>query len=100
MFLDEYSAADTLAEIAAIDAAIAKAWARLEAAISANEEFRQNCELRRKAPPDWMIGVNTAFKKGRFDIAKNALAKGLSVDFIQDLTGLKIEDIIALQNEK
>jgi predicted transposase YdaD len=76
---------------------------RLEA-VTANEEFRQNYELRRKALSDWTTGVNTAFEKGiekeRFDIAKNALAKGLSVDVIQDLTGLEIEDIIALRREK
>ncbi|MDR1219600.1 MAG: Rpn family recombination-promoting nuclease/putative transposase [Treponema sp.] len=107
MFLDEYATPDTLAEIVKIDPAIAKAQMRLEA-VTANEEFRQNYELRRKALSDWTTGVNTAFERGvekgaekeRFEIAGSALAKGLSVDFIQDLTGLKIEDIIALQNKK
>jgi predicted transposase/invertase (TIGR01784 family) len=115
MFLDEYSTPDAVAEIVKVDPAIAKAQTRLEA-VTANEEFRQNYELRRKALSDWTTGVNTAFERGvekgiekgiekgvekeRLYIAKNALAKGLPVDVMQDLTGLKIEDIIALQDEK
>jgi predicted transposase/invertase (TIGR01784 family) len=38
-------------------------------------------------------GLEKGLEKGKEEIAKNALAKGLSLDIIQDITGLSIEAI-------
>jgi predicted transposase/invertase (TIGR01784 family) len=32
-------------------------------------------------------------EKGRFEVAKNAIAKGASIEFVQEITGLDIETI-------
>jgi hypothetical protein len=53
---------------------------------------------------DWTTGVNTAFEKGRSEdmkerniaIVRHALGHRLTVDVIEDLTGLSAEDIIKL----
>jgi predicted transposase/invertase (TIGR01784 family) len=126
MFFDERTGREVLEEIMGIDPAIAQAQRRLEE-VTRDEEFRHNYLVRQLALSDWTTGINTAFergvkegrekgikegrekgiKEGRgkgieegiLSVARNALAKGLSVDTVQQITGLDTETICALPKE-
>jgi predicted transposase/invertase (TIGR01784 family) len=94
-----------------MDTAIQRAQTRLEQ-VTHDNEFMHNYTLRQMAMSDWTTGVNTAFEKGiekgiergamqkQFEIAKNALSEGSSIDFVKKITGLSDEAIVALQNGK
>jgi predicted transposase/invertase (TIGR01784 family) len=99
IYFDVKTPENKLKEVIKMDAAIQKAQTRLEQ-LTHDNEFMHNYTLRQMAMSDWTTGVNTAVEKREIEIAKNALSKGLSIDLIQDLTGLKEEDILLLQNGK
>jgi predicted transposase/invertase (TIGR01784 family) len=98
-YFDVKTPEQKLMEVIKMDAAIQKAQTRLEQ-VTHDNEFMHNYTLRQMAMSDWTTGVNTAVERNKIEIAKNALSKGLSIDLIQDLTGLKKEDILLLQNGK
>ena len=87
-----------------MDAAINKANERLNF-VSQDKEFLRQYHLREMALSDWTTGVNTAFEKGiekgeiksKSEIAKNLLRKGMTAEFIQEITGLDIETIQSLE---
>jgi predicted transposase/invertase (TIGR01784 family) len=105
-FFDERTPEQTLREVIGMDAAIQKAQSRLEE-VTQDYEVRRTYIMRQKALSDWTTGVNTAFEKGiekgrvegSLDIAKKALAEGATIDFIQKITGLSLEDIVSLQTK-
>jgi len=65
--------------------------------ITAESEFRESARLREKAGHDEASALRHAhdkgLKTGKLDIARNALTEGASLDFIQKITGLSIEEI-------
>jgi predicted transposase/invertase (TIGR01784 family) len=106
-YFDVRTPEQELKEEIKMDTAIQKAQTRLEQ-VTHDNEFMHNYTLRQMAMSDWTTGVNTAFERGiekgatqrNFEVAKNLLHEGLSVEIIQKTTGLDMETIIALQNEK
>jgi predicted transposase/invertase (TIGR01784 family) len=87
-------------EVIKMDTAIQKAQTRLEQ-VTRDNEFMHNYTLRQMAMSDWTTGVNTAIEKGvlqgKFEVARNSLHEGLTVEVIQKITGLDIETIQSLQ---
>jgi len=79
-----------------MDPAINKANERLNF-VSQDKEFLRNYHLREMAMSDWTTGVNTAFEKGKIEVARNLLHEGMSVEFIQKTTGLDAETIQSLE---
>ncbi|GHV80157.1 hypothetical protein AGMMS49944_19480 [Spirochaetia bacterium] len=79
--------------------------------LSADERTRMLAEDREKAWKDQQGRIDFALQKGRMEgskegvtetkteTAKKALSKGLPIELIQDLTGLKAEEIVALKTE-
>ena len=75
--------------------------------LSADEKVRAEYEMRQKAWRDRISqfddyyqegmekGIEKGMKKRDIDIARNALAKGLPIDMIRDITGL---DMTVIQN--
>jgi predicted transposase/invertase (TIGR01784 family) len=106
-YFDEKTPENELMEVINMDAAIQKANDRLNF-VTQDKDFLRNYHRRIMEESDRIIELNTAMEKGMekggnaksFDIAKRALAKGLSIDVIQDITSLKVEDIISLQSKK
>jgi predicted transposase/invertase (TIGR01784 family) len=70
--------------------------------ITQDEEARRVYWSRRKAEHDLISGLNHAREEGREErniaIARNALAKGLPIDMIHDITGLDLDTIEGLRN--
>jgi predicted transposase/invertase (TIGR01784 family) len=99
-YFDEKAPEKEVMEVIKMDAAISKANERLNF-VTQDKEFLRNYHRRLMEMSDWTTGINTAMEKGiekeRLDIAQKALAKGFSIDVIQDLTGLSPEEIISLQ---
>jgi predicted transposase/invertase (TIGR01784 family) len=98
-FFDITTPEETLKEVIKMDSAINKTNERLNF-VSQDKEFLRNYEMRTTALSDWTAGVNTAFEKGLMQAAKNSLSKGLSVELIQEITGLDAETIQSLGNEQ
>jgi predicted transposase/invertase (TIGR01784 family) len=106
-YFDVGTPEEELREVIRMDRAIGKADERLQF-VTRDKDFLRSYHIRQMEMSDWTTGINTAFErgvekgieKGAFDIAKRALSKGLSLDVIEDLTGLKAEDIISLQNKE
>jgi predicted transposase/invertase (TIGR01784 family) len=117
-YLDVTTPQEVIQEVIQMDAAINKANERLNF-VSQDKEFLRNYHMREMALSDWTTGVNTAFEKGiekgremamsdwttgvntaieknRIEIAINLLHKGMSVEFIQETTGLDMETIQSL----
>ena len=65
--------------------------------VTQNEEARRAYWSRRKAEHDRVSGINYARREGREEgleiAAKNALAKGLPIEMIHEITGLDLEAI-------
>lgn len=78
--------------------------------LSADERTRMLAEDREKAWKDEQGRLDFALQRGRtegrmegvtetkIETAKKALSKGLPIELIQDLTGLKPEEIAVLKN--
>ncbi|GHV17730.1 hypothetical protein FACS189493_5870 [Spirochaetia bacterium] len=67
--------------------------------LSEDERTRLLAEDREKAWKDQQGRIDFAVMKTKIETAKKALSKGLSLELIQDLTGLKAEEIVALKND-
>ena len=78
-----------------MDSAISKANERLNF-VSQDKEFLRNYHMREMAMSDWTTGVNTGIEKKLIEVAKNLLHKGMTVEFIQETTGLDKETIQSL----
>ena len=78
-----------------MDVAISRANERLNF-VSQDEDFLRLYEMREKAAFDQTAIVNTALEKRNMEVAKNALAEGISLESIQKISGLDIETIKSL----
>jgi len=69
--------------------------------LSADPEMRAQYEMRQKAWMDYTVQFNGAFEDGMekkgMEIARNALAKGYSLEQVHDITGLPLETIANLK---
>ena len=107
-WFDEGSPPELIAEVANMDSAIMAANERQHFIIQ-NEEEYQLYWMRRKAEHDRISSLNGARMKGEeigrqegreereMEIARNALAKGATPDFVQEITGLDIDAIRNIQ---
>jgi len=75
-----------------MDTAIGKANERLNF-VSQDKEFLRAYHLREMAMSDITTAVNTGIMKNRIEIAKNLLQMKLTVEQIQEATGLDAETI-------
>ena len=107
-WFDERSPPELIKEVVNMDTAI-KAADERQSYITQSEEARRTYWSRRKAEHDRVSGLNYATQKGlakglkkglkqghdeaTLNIPRNALAKGLSSEIIQDITGLDVETI-------
>ena len=79
-----------------MDSAISKANERLNF-VSQDKEFLRNYHLREMAMSDLTTAVNTGIEKRLIEVAQNLLHKGMSVEFIQETTGLDRDAIQSLE---
>ena len=99
-FFDIKTPEETLQEVIQMDSAISKTYERLNF-VSQDKEFLREYHMRETALSDWTTGVNTALEKGREEgrekgfeeVARNALAKGIPLNMIHEITGLDLEVI-------
>ena len=110
-FLDKNTSNEVLEEVVKMDKAINKANEKLNF-VSQDKEFLRAYNLREMALSDWTTGINTATEKGfekgmekgiekrNIEIAKTMLHKGMSIDLINETTGLDIQIIKSLESKK
>ncbi|MDR3334087.1 MAG: Rpn family recombination-promoting nuclease/putative transposase [Treponema sp.] len=98
-YFDEKTPENELMEVIKMDAAIQKANERLNF-VTQDKDFLRNYHMRQMEMSDWTTGINTAIEKNKLEMAKNALTNGFSADVIHGITGLSIDDIMSLQNDK
>jgi len=87
-------------EIIKMDSAINKTQERLDF-VTQDKEVLREYHLREMALSDWTTGIDTATEKGiekgamqkQFEIARNLLSEGLSIELVHKTTGLDIETI-------
>jgi predicted transposase/invertase (TIGR01784 family) len=102
-FLEKTTPEEVLKEIIAMDAAISMANDRLNF-VSQDKEVLRLYHMREMAMSDWTTAMDTATDKGiaigksegKIEIARNALAEGASIEFVQKITGLDINTIQSL----
>jgi len=95
-FLDKDATEEELKEVIQMDTAINKANERLNF-VSQDKDFLREYHMREMALSDLTTAINTGIEKSKIDIAKNALAKGSTPEYIHEITGLDIEIIKSLQ---
>jgi predicted transposase/invertase (TIGR01784 family) len=100
VYFDERSPAELVEEVVKMDAAIQLAQDKLEM-IARDPELLRAYEQYEKAASDWTSGINGAKREGREEeqkeIAKKALAKGLPIEDVSEITGLDTEMIRRLE---
>jgi len=97
-WLDGKSPPGLIAEVLKMDSAINAANEKLDL-VTMDEDFQRYYTLRQMALSDYNSemeyaheeGLAEGLKKGREEIARNALAQGASIDFVNKITGLDIE---------
>ena len=65
--------------------------------LSADERTRMIAEDREKARRDEASRLDGAIRERNLEVARNALAEGLSFDLVQKITGLDMETIKRLK---
>jgi len=94
-WFDKRSPPELVEEVIGMDRAIMAANERQEIVVQ-NEEARELYEMRRKAEWDWVSGIDGARQEERKEIARNALAEGATIEFVQKITGLDTGTIARL----
>jgi predicted transposase/invertase (TIGR01784 family) len=105
-WLDGKSPPDLIAEVLKMDSAINAANEKLDL-VTMDEEVLRYYHLRQMALSDYTSAIDYAreeglaegLEKGREEVARNALAQGASIDFVNKITGLDIETIKQLANK-
>ncbi|MDR1858085.1 MAG: hypothetical protein LBQ69_01295, partial [Treponema sp.] len=115
-YFDRDSPPELVEEVVNMDSAIKMANDR-QAHVSGDEETRQLYEMRQKAWWDWNSSINHARREGKeegqkeghkeghkeglaegkIEIARNALAKGYTLEQVCDITGLDPQAIEKLK---
>ena len=106
-WLDPKSPPELAEEAAEMDRAIMAASEKQQIVVQ-DEAARELYEMRQKVQWDWISGLNGARRKGELkgekkrniEVARNALAEGLSVEIIHNITGLDFGVIQRLQPKK
>ncbi|XID96262.1 Rpn family recombination-promoting nuclease/putative transposase [Paenibacillaceae bacterium WGS1546] len=96
MFMDEKLPAKQLKELIELDPIIGRTEERLEF-LSADEHVRRLADARDKALRDWNSSMEGSFEegeaKGKEEIARNLLRRGMEPAFVAEVTGLSTEAI-------
>ena len=95
-WFDQTSPPELVMEVVNMDSAIKTANER-QAYVSSNEDAVRLYEMREMARLDWNSGIIYARREGKIEIARNALAEGLSMEMIQKITGLDPQTIEKLK---
>jgi predicted transposase/invertase (TIGR01784 family) len=115
-WFDEESPPELIAEVANMDSAVMAAYMQQDF-ITQNEEAWQEYWMHRKVEHDRISNLNGARREGeeiglakglakgrteglaegKLEIARNALAKGATPEFVQDITGLSADAIRNIQ---
>jgi predicted transposase/invertase (TIGR01784 family) len=103
-WFDRGSSSELIEEVVNMDTAILTADERL-LYVTGDEDARRAYLTRFKAMCDWTSAQNASHRKGREEgfeegiliTARNALAQGASVDFVQKITGLSLDAIEQLR---
>jgi len=106
-WFDERSPPELVTEVVNMDSGI-KAANERQAHVTQDEEARRVYWSRRKAEHDRISGLNHARREGHekgltqgLEIAaRNALAEGLSIEMVRDITGLDLETIQQLAEKR
>ena len=91
-WFDIGSPTELVEEVVSMDSTI-KAANERQSYITQDEEARQIYWSRRKAEHDLISGLNHARRESCEEIARKAIAEGLSIEVIQKITGLDLEAI-------
>jgi predicted transposase/invertase (TIGR01784 family) len=94
-WFDKESPAELIAEVASMDSAIMAANERQHFIILDEDEYDEYW-MQRKVEHDRISGLNGAREEKAIEIARNLLAKGSSIEFVHETTGLDIETIQGL----
>ena len=98
-WFDKESPPELIAEVASMDSAIMAASERQHFIILDEDEYDEYW-MQRKVEHDRISNLNGAREEGRaeekLEIARNLLAKGSSIEFVHEITGLDIETIQGL----
>ena len=107
-WFDEESPPELIAEVASMDSAIMAADERQHFIILDEDEYDEYW-MQRKVEHDRISNLNGAREEGeeigrqigraeeKLEIARNLLAKGSSIEFVHETTGLDMETIQGLQ---
>jgi len=80
-----------------MDGAIAFADAK-QAHVMQDDESRELYEMMQKAERDRRSEIDFAAEKRAVKIAQNALAKGATIEYVREITGLDVEAIAGLRD--
>jgi len=97
-WFDEASPPELIEEVTSMDSAIKTANDR-QGYVSSNEDAIRLYEMRELARLDWNSSIKYARREGKIEVARNALAKGLSTELIHDITGLDPQAIEKLREQ-
>jgi predicted transposase/invertase (TIGR01784 family) len=87
---------EELKELTEMDSAIKRAEKKLEY-LSSDEETLALYRAREDSAHERANLIYTGRMEGKEEVAKNMLAKNMSLDLIAEITGLSMEEIKALQ---
>ena len=105
-WLDPKSPPKLVEEVKGMDGTIAIADER-QAFVMSDDEARELYEMREKAERDRRSEIAFAIKKGLLEgraegmeqVARNALAKGATIEYVHEITGLDMKTIKNLRND-
>ena len=68
---------------------------------SISEVFSQGGDIMATIAEKWIDqGVEKGIEKGKWDVVKNMLRKGISIDFIEEITGFTADKIKQFKEKK
>jgi predicted transposase/invertase (TIGR01784 family) len=103
-WLDQKSPPELIEEVVMMDTVLLNAEEQL-AYLSGDKDTKRLYEMRLKHNLDWNSSIGDArreglekgmqkgLKEGKLEIARNLLAEGMQLEFIQKITGLSLEEI-------
>ena len=95
-YLDRTSPTQLVEEVIHMDSSIMAANDR-QVYVSGDEEAIRAYEMRELAQIDWDSSIDYAHREGKIEVARNALAEGATLEFVQKITGLDLQTIKKLR---